>query len=64
MVDASFPAKEVGVQPETIVAALIALALAHRPQWSWARMRRVCSCGGELPCRKLAPLPVDLSAQR
>jgi hypothetical protein len=52
------------VQPDTIVAGLIALALAHRPQWSWARMQRVCSCGGELPCRKLAPLPLDLSAQR
>jgi hypothetical protein len=39
---------------EAYVAAHVRL---HRPQWSWARMRRVCSCGDDLPCRRLMFLP-------
>jgi hypothetical protein len=48
------------MQPDkSVVEELVALARAHRPQWSWARMREVCSCGAELPCRKLKPLPAS-----
>ena len=35
-------------------AHLAALARRHRPQWSWARLRMVCRCGADLPCRTRA----------
>jgi hypothetical protein len=33
-----------------------ALVRLHRPQWSWGRMRIVCRCGVDLPCRTLTAL--------
>ena len=56
-------AETVQPQPETFLEMLIALAREHRPQWSWARLRTVCACGEELPCRKLWPLPRDRGAR-
>jgi hypothetical protein len=40
-----------------LAAFAAAVARKHRPRWSWLRLRRVCACGSELPCRKLAALP-------
>lgn len=37
-----------------LAAYTAALVRKHRPKWSWVRLRRVCRCGADLPCRKLA----------
>ncbi|GAA0393784.1 hypothetical protein GCM10009541_41010 [Micromonospora gifhornensis] len=42
-----------------VVAAALTLARRHRPVWSWEKWRRVCRCGGELPCRAKHRVPIN-----
>jgi hypothetical protein len=34
-----------------VEALAAAFARVHRPRWSWTRLRVVCACGTDLPCR-------------
>jgi hypothetical protein len=44
---------------EYVLIIVETLAARHRPVWSWEKWRRVCGCGGELPCRTLHRLPIN-----
>jgi len=44
---------------EYVLVVARTLARRHRPVWSWARWRRVCRCGAELPCRSLHRVPIN-----
>ncbi|AYF30418.1 hypothetical protein CSH63_23790 [Micromonospora tulbaghiae] len=42
-----------------VIAVALTLARRHRPAWSWRRARRICRCGGELPCRSRHRAPIS-----
>lgn len=44
---------------EYLVAVALTLARRHRPVWSWRRWRKVCRCGGELPCHTRHRIPIN-----
>ncbi|MEV1155180.1 hypothetical protein AB0J27_07240 [Micromonospora chokoriensis] len=44
---------------EYVLAVALTLARRHQPVWSWQHFRRVCRCGGDLPCRRSHRIPIN-----
>jgi hypothetical protein len=42
-----------------LIAVALTLARGHRPVWSWTKARRICRCGGDLPCRSRHRTPIN-----
>lgn len=42
-----------------VLAVALTLARRHRSVWCWRRWRRICRCGGELPCRARHQIPIN-----
>jgi hypothetical protein len=52
------PVKRVSYD-EYVLAVALTLARRHQPVWSWRYWRRICRCGGELPCRSRHHIPIN-----
>lgn len=42
-----------------LLAVALTLTRRHRPVWSWRHWRRICRCGGDLPCRSRHRIPIS-----